>query len=143
MAIEWKEWDHEQIDQIALEYLNCLDALGNCELLKFFLPSGLWAQPELLQYLISLWDVGWEVFLIHDQERELDTLNIYFIIRLSHRGEPIQLYGGRPIGASVNMLLAQHFLRALKSTSGKINIMTVNDFILKVILLTIYQVNGA
>lgn len=75
--------------------------------------------------------------MIHDKEMELETSNIYFIIRLSCRGEPIQLYGGRPIGASVNMLLSQHFPGALKSASSKIEIMTINDLVLKVILLTI------
>lgn len=81
---------------MALEDPNCLDALRNYGLLKFFLTPSLWAQPELLQYLISLWDIGREVFVIHDQEFELETLDIYFITRLSRRGETIQLYGGRP-----------------------------------------------
>lgn len=127
---------------MALEDLNCLDALRNCGLLKLFLTPGLRAQPELLQYLISLWDIGQEVFVIHDQELGLETSNIYFITGLSRRVEPVQLYGGRSIGASVNMLLAQHCLGARKSTNGKIDIMTINELVLKVILLTINSVAG-
>jgi len=62
---------------------NFLDALSNCGLLKFFLALGLQAQPKLLQYLISLWDVNQEIFIIGDQELELETLDIYFITGLS------------------------------------------------------------
>lgn len=91
MVIEWKEREDEQIDQMALEDPNYLDALGNCGLLKFFLTPGLQAQPELLHNLISLWDVAWEVFVIHDQELGLETSDIYFISGMSRRGEPIQL----------------------------------------------------
>lgn len=116
MEIEWKERKHQRIDQMALEDPDYLDALRNYGLLKFFMTLGLWAQPKLLQYLINLWDIGREAFMIHDQELELDTSDIYFITGLFRRGEPVQLYGGMPIGASVNMVLDQHFPGALKPT---------------------------
>lgn len=63
MVIEWKEREHEGIDSLTMEDPNYLHALRNCGLLKFFLKLGLRAQPKLLQYLISLWDVGREVFV--------------------------------------------------------------------------------
>lgn len=83
------------------------------------------------------------MFLIHDQELELETSEIYFIIGLSHRGELIQLYGGKPTGVSVNMILAEHCPETLKSKSGKVDIMTIHDLVLKVLLLTINRVVGA
>ena len=81
--VDWKEHEHEDIDTETMVDPNCLNAIRNCGLLKFFLTPGLRAQPELLQYLISLWDVKREVFMIRDQELELETSQIYFIIGIS------------------------------------------------------------
>jgi len=52
--VDWKEHEHEDIDTQAIAYLNYLEALRNCGLLKLFLTPGLRAQLELLRYLISL-----------------------------------------------------------------------------------------
>jgi len=95
------------------------------------------AQPELLQYLISLWDINREIFVIGDQGLELKTSDIYFINRLSCRGEPVNLYGSRPIGASISSMLSKHCPKALKSKSGETEIASVRDLIVRVLLLTI------
>lgn len=81
--------------------------------------------------------------MICDQELELETSDIYFITGLSQRGDRVNLYGSRTIGASVTVLLAEHCLEALKSNSGKIEIMIVWDITLRVLLLTINRVTGA
>jgi len=52
--------------------------------------------------------------MIHDQELDLENSNIYLIIELPRRGEPVNLYGLRPIGESVTMLLADPYPKALK-----------------------------
>jgi len=141
--IDWKECEHEDVDTQVLNDPNCLNTLRNCGLLKFFLTLGTWAQPDLLRYLISLWDINWEIFIIGDYELKLETSNIYFITGLSRRGEPVNLYGSQPIGASISMLLAKHCLEALKSKRGKIEIATVLDLTLRVLLLTINRVAGS
>ena len=123
--VDWKEREHEDVDTQALNDPNCLNTLRNCGLLKFFLTLGMRVQPELLRYLISLWDINREIFIIGDHELELETSDIYFITRLSQGGELVNLYGSRPIGASISMLLAKHFPEALKSKRGKIEIATV------------------
>lgn len=101
------------------------------------------AQPELLWSLISLWDINREIFIIGDQELELETSDIYFITGLSRRGEQVNLYGPQPIGTSISMLIAEHFPEALKSKSGKIEIATIRDLTLRVLLLTINRVAGS
>ena len=70
----------------------------------------------------------------------METSDIYFITGLSRRGEPVNLYGSRLIGASVTMLLAEHYPEALKSKSGMIEIMTVWYLVLRVLVLTINRV---
>ena len=64
--VDWKEHEHEDVDTQAMNDPNYLDALRNYGLLKFFLKPGMGAQLELLQYLISLWDINQEIFIIGD-----------------------------------------------------------------------------
>lgn len=85
--VGWKEWEHDDVNTQALNDPNSLEALRACGLLKFFLTLGMQAQPKLLQYLISLWDINQKMFVICDHELELETSDIYFIIALSLRGE--------------------------------------------------------
>lgn len=64
--VDWKEHDHKVINSHALADPNYLNAPRNCGILKFFLTLGHWAQPELLQYLINLWDINQEISMIWD-----------------------------------------------------------------------------
>lgn len=110
--VDWKEQEHEDVDTQAMDDPNFLDSLRACRILKLFLTPGMWAQPDLLRCLINLWDINHEIFVIGDHELELKTLGIYFIIGLSHRGEPVKLYVSHLIGASISSLLAEHFPEA-------------------------------
>lgn len=64
--VDWKELEHEDVETQAFNDPNCLEALRACGLLKFFLTLGMWAQHEFLRYLISLWDINQEIFVIGD-----------------------------------------------------------------------------
>lgn len=83
MVIVWKEREHDQVDTLALVDEDCMEALRACGLKKYFLLSYLRAQPELLQYLVNLWDVQEQVFRILDQVLELDVSDVYFLTGLS------------------------------------------------------------
>ena len=63
------------------------------------------AQPELLQYLISIWDKDQEKFVLRDQELELEVLDVYFITRLSRRGAVPILIGTHRSGESMGMVI--------------------------------------
>ena len=82
IVIDWKERDHEDVDIVAMEDRDCLAALRNCGLLKFFMTSGIRAQLDLLQYLINIWDTDRERFILGDQEIEIEMVEIYFISSL-------------------------------------------------------------
>ena len=56
MEIEWKEREHSEEDEQAMGNEQCMNALKNYGLKKFFMTPCLRAQPELLQYLIRIWD---------------------------------------------------------------------------------------
>lgn len=76
MAIEWKERGPEAKDNQASQSVECVSALRDWKLLKFFRTRGLKAQNELLQYLIGLWDVDQQIFIIGDQELEIEVVDI-------------------------------------------------------------------
>lgn len=73
----------------------------------------------------------------------METSDIYFITRLSRRGELVNLYGSRPIGPSISSFLVEHCPETLKSKTGKIEISNVQDLTLRVLLLTINRVAGS
>ena len=68
MVIEWKEQEHSEEDKLAMENERCMEAPRDYGLKKFFMTPCLRAQPELLQYLISIWDEDEEKFIFRDQE---------------------------------------------------------------------------
>ena len=86
MVIEWKEREHRKEDELAMENERFMEALRNYGLKKNFLTPCLRAQPELLQYLINIWDENQEKFILRDQELEIEVSDVYFITGLSRRG---------------------------------------------------------
>ena len=64
--VNWKEREHEDVDTQEMNDPNSLEALRTCGLLKFFLTLGMRAQPKFLHYLISLWDINRDIFVIGD-----------------------------------------------------------------------------
>ena len=143
MSVKWKERGHEVEDHQALHDQDCVNALRNCGLLKLFQTACLRSQLKLLQYLINIWDVDRKLFVIEDQELELDVMDIYFIIGLSRRGERIQLSGARAGGESTNMLIQRYCPGARKTKSGKVDISSNRVPPLRTILHCITRVTGA
>ena len=107
MVIEWKEREHREEDELAMENEACMNALKNCGLKKFFLTPCLQAQLELLQYLVSIWDENEGVFKLRDQVLELEVSDVYFITGLSRRGLVPILTSSRPSGEKMDMVMAR------------------------------------
>jgi len=120
MVIEWKQRGHETEDHQASQNPEYLNALRKCGLIKFFRTTLLRAQMELLLYLISLWDVDWEIFIIKYQELVLEETYIYFIPKLYRRGERVQLFGSRPGGESTSSLVRRHYPGSKMTMGGKV-----------------------
>ena len=94
--LEWKEWENELNDQVALNDNATIDALCNYGLLKFFMCPGLRAQPFLLQRMVAMWDFNSQLFMVGDQVLEMDIDDIYFLMGLSRQGQPVSFgaWGG-------------------------------------------------
>jgi len=143
MVVEWKEREHDVVDAMALEDEACMDALRDYGLKKFFLTSYLRAQPELLQFIVDAWDIDDQVFRLRDQTLELDVSDMYFITGLSQRGARPILTGSRPSGEKMGEVMDRvcpgvQFGR----NSAKVDIATVPDLVLRVILFTITRTAG-
>lgn len=144
MVIEWKEREHGEEDEHAIESEACMNALRNCGLKKFFLTPCLRAQPKLLQYLISIWDEQEQVFRLRDQVLELEVSDVYFITGLSRRGPVPILTGSRPSGEKMEEVMARVCPRAqMGSGRKKVDIHTILDLALRVVLHTITQAAGS
>ena len=55
--LEWREREHEVVDEAAMGSLPTLRVLKNCELYKNLEMQGMRAQVELLTWLVNRWDV--------------------------------------------------------------------------------------
>ena len=142
--IEWKEREHGEEDEMAMENEACMNALQDYGLKKFFLTPCLRAQPELLQYLVSIWDENEEVFKLRDQVLELEVSDVYFITGLSRRGPVPIMTGSRPSGEKMEMVMARVCPGArIGLGSGKVDIHTVPDLALRVVLHTIMWAAGS
>ena len=105
MVIEWKKREHSEEDELAMENEGVMEALRNCGLKKKILTPCLRAQPELLQYLIIIWDKNQEKFILWDQEIKIEVSYVYFIIGLSRRGVAPILTGTRPCMENMTMVI--------------------------------------
>ena len=81
-------------DQEALNDRATIVTFHNYGLLKFFMCLGLRAQPLLLHRMVAMWDVDSQHFVVGDYILEMDVDDIYFLIGLSHQGEPVY-FGGQ------------------------------------------------
>lgn len=80
VVLERKEIGQEEEDRHVAQFLEWINSLRNCGLLKFFGTTRLRAKMELLPYMISLRDAYWEIFIIKYQELELEEIYIYFLM---------------------------------------------------------------
>ena len=55
--LEWREREHEAVDEAAMGSLPTFLVLRNHELYKFCAMQGMRAQVELLTRLVNMWDV--------------------------------------------------------------------------------------
>lgn len=143
MAFVWQERAHDNNDIEAFADAGCRNELQGCRLLIFFLPPCLRAQPDLLELLIRAWNPTDGKFIIWGRDIEFDSIDIYFLTGLSRRGERPILEGQRPRGDTLDMLMAQVCPRARKSRSGKVEIPTVEDIILRAILFMVTRAAGS
>ena len=102
-------------DQAALSERATIVSLRNGGLLKIFMCPGLRAQPLLLQQMVAMWEPDSQRFLVGDQLLDIEVDDIYFLTRLSHRGEMVEFGshggGGEPVESYIMDLCADGIRR--------------------------------
>ena len=93
MVLEWREREHENMDQDALQSSPTVQELWQSGLLKFFCTSAMRANIRLLEFFINYWDHDLGAFDLQGEILENALEEIYFISGLSQRGTPINLKG--------------------------------------------------
>jgi hypothetical protein len=95
MVLEWREREHEEVDAAVAQ-----EALKICGLYKFWALKGMRAQVRFLEMLVGYWDPDSESFILDGQPLMIKVEDIYFLTRLSRRGEVVDLKlgGGEGVG---------------------------------------------
>ena len=83
MVLEWREREHEDMDQDALQISPTVNDLRQSGLLKFFCTSPMRSNVRLLKFLINYWDDDLGMFDLQGESLEITSVDIYFISGLS------------------------------------------------------------
>ena len=83
MVLEWREREHEDMDQEALQDAPTLNDLCLSGLLKLFCSSLMQANVRLLEFMINYWDHDLGMFYLQGESLEISSKDIYFIASIS------------------------------------------------------------
>ena len=64
IMVIWKEREHEILDTQAVNDPATIEALQNCGLLKYLWIPGMKEHVRLLEYIIDMWDLDQENFVV-------------------------------------------------------------------------------
>ena len=93
MVLEWREREHETMEQDALCSATTVHALWQSGLLKFFCTSPMQSNVHLLEFLINYWDHDLGAFDLQGEILEIALEDIYFTTGFSQWGVPVNLEG--------------------------------------------------
>ena len=85
MVLEWREREHEDMDQEALEDAPMVNALWQSGLLKLFFTSPMRSNVRLLEFLINYWDHDLGMLDLQGDFLDVTSEDVYFIYGLSRR----------------------------------------------------------
>jgi hypothetical protein len=141
--IEWREREHGDDDQAALQDVNTVRALMRCGLLKYFMTQCMRKQTALLNLIVGMWNVDDQAFHVGPHVLRLELEDIYFLTGLSKRGAPLILSSPRPSEYSTEDYVDTFCREGTRKVSGKIPIKNVEDRCLQSILYTICKLSGS
>jgi hypothetical protein len=106
--------DQDTVDQVALK---------RCGLYKFWALKGMRAQVRLLETLVGYSDPNSERFILDVQPLRIKVEEIYFLTRLSHRGEVVDLKSqGAGSGMKVEEYIEAHCVAGTTMVGSQIPI---------------------
>jgi len=140
--LDWREREHEEVDEAAIGHQPSIDALRGCGLYKYWSIPGMRAQVRFLEWLVQRWNVNEQCFYIGDQKLEIEASDIYFLTGLPNRGEQLNLAGTRPGGQTLEILRAEWCIPDQHHAKG-IEIKYISRRELMVIAFTVARICGS
>ena len=89
--VVWKEIQHEDDDARSGADVVSIATLQCCGILKFFHVSSMKSHVRLLEYILRMWNLEQQYFELGAHILTVEVEDIYFLTRLSRRGEKISL----------------------------------------------------
>ena len=83
MVLEWREREHEEMDQEDIWDAPTVNDLRQSGLLKFFYTSPMRSNVLLLEFMINYWDHDLDMFDLQGNFLEITSEDVYFISGLS------------------------------------------------------------
>jgi hypothetical protein len=144
MVIEWREREHEGVDNEALNYPGTVDGLRQCGLLKYFHISLMRSETSLLQLLIRYWDPNRLLFMVDDEPIPLKVEDIYFLTGLSCRGWEENLHGGGQGDASltIQVYITVYCEEGTQKVASQIPIARIQGLALRSISYCLVRMSG-
>ena len=93
MVLEWREREHEDMDQESLQDSPTVNILRQIGLLNFFYTPPMRVNVCRLEFLINYWDHDLGMFDLQSESLEITLEDVYFIASLSRRGDLVNLEG--------------------------------------------------
>ena len=142
MVLEWREHEHEDMDQEELQSAPTIHVLRMSGLLKFFCSSPMRANVRLLEFMIKYWDHDLGMFDLQGETLEITSQDIYFIVNLARQGALVNLEGtsrgGDPL--SVQNYIDVYCTPGTQKRGSCIPIAHIRDLSLQVLESTIVRV---
>jgi hypothetical protein len=117
--------------------------LTQCGLVKFFLCPFMRSQPKLLNALVDYWHPNAEAFMIEGQSLVPTTKDIYFLMRLSRRGEPINFHTFPAGPSKVSELIEEYCEAGTDQRSSSVLVSRITSLALQTILSLIGWITGS
>ena len=118
--LEWREREHRDDDDNALQDVDILNALKQCGLLKYFMAQCMRKLVALLEMIMGMWDINDQALDVGPHIFKLEIKDIYFLTELSKRGDPLVLGSHREIDFSIEDYIAEYCREGTHKVSGKI-----------------------
>jgi hypothetical protein len=143
MYVQWREREHEAINELVVADPNVVAVLMQCGLIKFFLCPFMHAQPRLLNALIDYWHPDAKAFMLEGQSLVPTTEDIYFLTGLSRRGEPVNFHTFPTRSSKISELIAENCEVGTDHVGSQVPINKITNLALQTILLLIGWITGS
>ena len=140
--LDWREREHVEEDEAAINHQPSLDALRACGLYKYWTIPGMRGQVRFLEWLVERWNVQEQCFYIGGHQLEIEPSDVYFLTGLPNRGEQLNLAGTRPGGQSLDDLREEWCRPGTRHKKG-VEIKHIALAELRVIAFTVTRICGA